>query len=97
MLLQPKSLLLPDVGAAVSILLGFAPPSTLSSESSDKVMIVIYYSINFSGLVFLLLEFPRSVLDNSLLILQLNEVLMPNPFNRPRAVFMLEIDGVEGV
>lgn len=58
---QPKSLLLPDVGAAVSILLGFTPPSTLSSESSEK----------------------------------LNEVLMPNPFDRPRSVFMLEIDGVE--
>lgn len=29
-------------------------------------------------------------------ILQLNEVLMPNPFNRPRAVLMLEVRGVAG-
>ncbi|KAI3706238.1 hypothetical protein L6452_23843 [Arctium lappa] len=59
---ESKSMLTPDVGAVISILLGFAPPSTLSPESSEK----------------------------------LNEVLMPNPFDRPRAVFMLEIDGVEG-
>ncbi|KAI3668758.1 hypothetical protein L1987_88241 [Smallanthus sonchifolius] len=56
---ESKSISLPEVGAAVSILLGFAPPSTLSSASSEK----------------------------------LNEVLMPNPFNRPHAVFFLEIDG----
>ncbi|XP_023763570.1 uncharacterized protein LOC111912052 [Lactuca sativa] len=58
---EPESMLLPDVGAATSILLGVSPPSTLSSASSEK----------------------------------LNEVLMPNPFERPHAVFMLEIDGVE--
>ncbi|KAL4591109.1 hypothetical protein LXL04_004058 [Taraxacum kok-saghyz] len=60
---EPESMLLPDVGAATSVLLGFSPPSSLSSESSQK----------------------------------LNEVLMPNPFDRPRAVFMLEIDGVEDI
>ncbi|KAM0038180.1 hypothetical protein Hdeb2414_s0013g00411821 [Helianthus debilis subsp. tardiflorus] len=54
-----KSMSLPEVGAAVSVLLGFAPPSTLSSASSEK----------------------------------LNEVLLPNPFNRPHAVFFLEITG----
>ncbi|XP_050219003.1 uncharacterized protein LOC126669558 [Mercurialis annua] len=49
-----------EVGAAVSVLLGFAPPATLSAAGSSK----------------------------------LNEVLMPNPFDRPRAVFLLEIAGV---
>ncbi|XP_071713335.1 uncharacterized protein [Rutidosis leptorrhynchoides] len=58
---EPESLLIPDVGAAISILLGFAPPTALSYESSKK----------------------------------LNEVIIPNPFDRPRAVFMLEIDGIE--
>ncbi|KAI3523600.1 hypothetical protein L1887_01848 [Cichorium endivia] len=58
---EPESMLLPDVGAATSILLGFSPPSTLSTASSEK----------------------------------LNEVLIPNPFDRPHSVFMLEIDGVE--
>ncbi|PWA89839.1 type 1 membrane protein [Artemisia annua] len=56
---QSKSMSLPEVGAAISVLLGFAPPSTLSSESSEK----------------------------------LNEVLTANPFNRPHAVFLLEING----
>lgn len=51
-----------DVGAAMSVLLGFAPSPSLSAESSSK----------------------------------LNEVLVPNPFDRPRAVFLLEVKGVEG-
>nr|XP_043634452.1 uncharacterized protein LOC122605560 [Erigeron canadensis] len=55
---EPKSMSLPEVGAAISVLLGFAPPSTLSSMSSEK----------------------------------LNEVLVANPFNRPYAVFSLEIN-----
>lgn len=46
-----------EVAAAVSVLLGFAPPT----DSSSK----------------------------------LNEVLMPNPFDRPRAVLMLEVPGVD--
>ncbi|KAL6971081.1 hypothetical protein U1Q18_030764 [Sarracenia purpurea var. burkii] len=50
-----------EVGAAVSVLLGFAPPPTLSAASSSR----------------------------------LNEVLMPNPFSRPRAVFMLDVRGAE--
>ncbi|KAJ4722960.1 Type 1 membrane protein [Melia azedarach] len=57
---QSHSMLLSEVGAAVSILLGFAPPATLSATGSSK----------------------------------LNKVLMPNPFDRPRAVFMLEVRGV---
>ncbi|WCJ33224.1 hypothetical protein M5689_014599 [Euphorbia peplus] len=52
-----------EVGAAVSVLLGFAPPATLSDAGSSK----------------------------------LNEILVPNPFHRPRAVFMLEITGVSDV
>ncbi|XP_074340657.1 uncharacterized protein LOC141678278 [Apium graveolens] len=51
-----------DVGAAMSVLLGFAPSPFLSADSSFK----------------------------------LNEVLMPNPFDRPRAVFLLEVTGAEG-
>ncbi|PSR84751.1 Sucrose-phosphate synthase [Actinidia chinensis var. chinensis] len=58
---ETNSLLLPEVGAAVSVLLGFAPPATLSAASSSK----------------------------------LNEVLMPNPFDKPRAVFMLDVRGAE--
>nr|APA20112.1 putative type 1 membrane protein [Populus tomentosa] len=54
-----QSMSLQEVGAAVSVLLGFAPSDALSAASSSK----------------------------------LNEVLMPTPFNRPRAVFMLEVTG----
>ncbi|XWS22387.1 hypothetical protein CRYUN_Cryun29cG0029600 [Craigia yunnanensis] len=58
---QSASMLLPEVGAIVSVLLGFAPSITLSAAGSSK----------------------------------LNEVLIPNPFDRPRVVFMLEVDGVD--
>nr|GLL46438.1 uncharacterized protein LOC109152104 [Ipomoea trifida] len=58
---ETASLSLPEVGAAVSVLLGFAPPATLSAESSFK----------------------------------LNEVLAPNPFDRPRTVLLLEVTGAE--
>ncbi|KAE8658453.1 hypothetical protein F3Y22_tig00116971pilonHSYRG00514 [Hibiscus syriacus] len=54
-------MVLPEVGAAVSVLLGFPPPFTLSAAGSSK----------------------------------LNEVLIPNPFDRPRGVFMLEVIGVD--
>ncbi|KAJ7979658.1 Type 1 membrane protein [Quillaja saponaria] len=54
------SLSLQEVSAAVSVLLGFAPPPTLSAAGSSK----------------------------------LNEVLVPNPFNRPRAVVLLEVSGL---
>lgn len=59
---KPDSMSLPEVSAAVSVLLGFAPPAALSAAGSSK----------------------------------LNEVLMPNPFNRPRAVFVLEVRGISG-
>ncbi|GAA0173143.1 hypothetical protein LIER_26820 [Lithospermum erythrorhizon] len=55
------SISLPEISATVSVLLGFAPPSTFSPASSVK----------------------------------LNEVLVPNPFDRPRAAFMLEVTGAE--
>ncbi|OVA01594.1 hypothetical protein BVC80_9073g25 [Macleaya cordata] len=58
---ETGSMLLSDVTAAVSVLLGFAPPASLSAESSSK----------------------------------LNEILLPNPFNRPRAVLMLEVSGTK--
>ncbi|KAJ4835180.1 hypothetical protein Tsubulata_049739 [Turnera subulata] len=54
---------IPEIGAAVSVLLGFVPPATLSAAGSAK----------------------------------LNEVLKPNPFDRPRAVFALEVSGIEGL
>ncbi|XP_061991159.1 uncharacterized protein LOC133709436 [Rosa rugosa] len=57
---KPDSMSLPEVSAAVSVLLGFAPPASLSAAGSSK----------------------------------LNEVLVPNPFNRPRAVFVLEVRGI---
>ncbi|XP_019419954.1 PREDICTED: uncharacterized protein LOC109330274 isoform X1 [Lupinus angustifolius] len=60
---EHPSMSLQEVGAAVSVLLGFAPPSTLSAASSSK----------------------------------LNEVLSPNPFNRPHAVFLLEVNGITGL
>jgi len=56
-----NSISLSEVGAAVSVLLGLAPPASLPPDSSSK----------------------------------LDEVLLPNPFDRPRAVFMLEVRGVE--
>ncbi|OIW13917.1 hypothetical protein TanjilG_31806 [Lupinus angustifolius] len=59
---EHPSMSLQEVGAAVSVLLGFAPPSTISDASSSK----------------------------------LNQVLSPNPFNRPRAVFFLEVNGING-
>ncbi|XP_035548122.1 uncharacterized protein LOC109004054 [Juglans regia] len=58
---EPDSMLPSEVGAAVSVLLGFLPPATLSSAGSSK----------------------------------LNDVLMPNPFDRPRAVFMLDVQGTD--
>ncbi|XP_050895150.1 uncharacterized protein LOC127101746 [Lathyrus oleraceus] len=60
---ENPSILPQEVGAAVSILLVFAPPSTLSASSSSK----------------------------------LNEVLIPDPFNRPRAVFLLEVNRIKGL
>lgn len=35
--MQTGSMLITEVGAAISVLLGFAPPSTLSAASSSKV------------------------------------------------------------
>ncbi|KAI3697079.1 hypothetical protein L6452_29818 [Arctium lappa] len=61
---QSQSLLLPEIGVAISVLLGFSPPLTLSPTSLKKEII-------------------------------LDEVLLPNPFDRPHAVFVLEINGVE--
>ncbi|KAL2923386.1 ATP-dependent helicase/nuclease subunit A [Bienertia sinuspersici] len=51
-----------EIGAALSILLGQAPPPMLSTASSSK----------------------------------LNELLLPNPFDRPHHVFMLEIALAQG-
>ncbi|KAK3122465.1 hypothetical protein QOZ80_8BG0669940 [Eleusine coracana subsp. coracana] len=56
---KDTSMSLNEVSAAVSVLLGFAPPTSLPVHSSA----------------------------------QLNKVLLPNPFHRPRAVFLLQIDG----
>ncbi|KAI5435042.1 hypothetical protein KIW84_021758 [Lathyrus oleraceus] len=55
--------ILPQEVGVVSILLVFAPPSTLSASSSSK----------------------------------LNEFLIPDPFNRPRAVFLLEVNRIKGL
>ncbi|KAL5221514.1 hypothetical protein ABZP36_026227 [Zizania latifolia] len=53
------SMSLDEVSAAISVLLGFSPPASLSAQSSSM----------------------------------LNKVLLPNPFDRPRAAFLLQIDG----
>ncbi|XP_010935972.1 uncharacterized protein [Elaeis guineensis] len=59
---ETNAMSLYEVAAATSVLLGFAPPSLLPSDSSYK----------------------------------LNEVLSPNPFDRPHAVMILEVSGVKG-
>ncbi|XP_077250783.1 putative type 1 membrane protein [Tasmannia lanceolata] len=59
--IESNPISLSEVSAAVSVLLGFAPPPSLPVESSSK----------------------------------LDEVLLPNPFDRPRAVLMLEVKGVK--
>jgi len=56
---QGTSMSLNEVSAAVSVLLGFAPPTALPVLSSS----------------------------------QLNKLLIPNPFDRPRAVFLVQIAG----
>ncbi|CAM0911492.1 unnamed protein product [Alopecurus aequalis] len=56
---QATSMSLDEVSAAVSVLLGFAPPAMLPSHSFAK----------------------------------LDKVLLPNPFDRPRAVFLVQLDG----
>lgn len=60
-LAETDSISLAELSASVSVLLGFAPPSTISAASSSK----------------------------------LNKVLAPNPFDRPHAVFALEVTGIE--
>lgn len=59
---ETNSMLLDEVAAAVSVLLGLAPPSSLPAESSSK----------------------------------LNDVLLPNPFERPDTILLLEVGGVDG-
>ncbi|XP_048546794.1 uncharacterized protein LOC125525832 isoform X3 [Triticum urartu] len=56
---QATSMSLGEVSAAVSVLLGFAPPAILPAPSSAK----------------------------------LNKLLLPNPFDRPRSVFLMQLDG----
>ncbi|KAI0510245.1 hypothetical protein KFK09_010846 [Dendrobium nobile] len=59
---ETNSILLDEVAAAISILLGLAPP-LLPTESSSK----------------------------------LNEVLLPDPFERPSTVFLLEVGRMDGL
>ncbi|WZZ03637.1 hypothetical protein YC2023_089558 [Brassica napus] len=58
---QALPMSLSQVSAAVSALLGFSPPATLTPDGSSK----------------------------------LNKILRPNPFERPRAAFVLEIAGAD--
>ncbi|OEL31935.1 hypothetical protein BAE44_0007046 [Dichanthelium oligosanthes] len=60
---QEASMSLNEVSAIVSVLLGFAPPTSLPALSSS----------------------------------QLNKVLLPNPFDRPHAVFLVQIAGSNGM
>lgn len=57
-MLQQPSLLLEEAGAAVSVLLGFAPPSTLPAASSSKVLEIIsdvLFSLHYSCYIIFLL------------------------------------------
>lgn len=86
---------LPEVAAAVSVLLGFAPPSTLSASGSSKVLDCL---ISFAEVFVVNYVCGRKVLIMLLVpFLQLNGMLMPNPLDRPRSVFMLEIRGAHGL
>jgi hypothetical protein len=60
---QGTSMSFNEVSAAVSVLLGFAPPAALPVLSSS----------------------------------QLNKLLIPNPFDRPGAVFLVQIAGSNGM
>ena len=88
-------MLLSEVGAAVSVLLGFAPPATLSAAGSSKAS-VITSVINTTSVIPLPHSDPFALSKFLMSLLQLNEILMPNPFNRPRAVFLLDVRGAEG-
>lgn len=87
---QIGSMALSEVGAAVSVLLGFAPPVTLSASSSLKVGKLNLVVAN-------LLNIKQIVHHQYSYWLQLNEVLVPNPFDRPRSVVILEVTGAEGM
>lgn len=88
---QAASMSLDQVSAAVSVLLGFAPPPSLPAQSSSKVL---QPSIPF------LYMSPATLLNpfiNFSYPCQLDKLLLPNPFDRPRAVFLLQIDGFHGM
>lgn len=55
-----------------------------------------FYLYNFKPLFFVSCLVDVSLKKLFFCFSQLNEVLVPNPFNRPRAVFMLEVRGVGG-
>ncbi|XP_042375437.1 uncharacterized protein LOC121969406 [Zingiber officinale] len=56
-----NSLSMHEVAATLSVLLGFAPSSSLLPDSADEI----------------------------------NKILLPNPFDRPHAIYMMQISGIE--
>lgn len=81
-------MLLYEVAATISVLLGFAPPSSLPADSS--------YKVHSEANLFILNFVTVKLWHFGPLHSQLNEVLAPNPFDRPHAVMILEVSGVEG-
>jgi renin receptor len=63
-----------------------------SSDSTAEKILILFPEV--VGAVSVLLGVPPPILASSSSD-KLNEVLMPNPFDRPRAVFMLEVNGVK--
>lgn len=55
---QSRSMSLLEVSAAVSVLLGFAPPASLSADGSSKVIKILccFLSLSFSAFVFCVLS-----------------------------------------
>ena len=86
---------LSEVSASVSALLGFAPPSTLTADGSSKVFFFTTLLIFLS--LYSWLKSCYLIILFFVLLLQLNKILKPNPFERPRAAFVLEIAGADGM
>lgn len=93
---QSELVTIPDVAAAVSVLLGFPPSESVSASSASKVwrMHMRGYGYKYKPFDFnLFLLFAVTIFT---LYYQLNDILAPSPFSRPRAVLLLEITGGNG-
>lgn len=89
-------MLLSDVGVLVLVLVGFAPPISLPAESSSKVKWMMAHEKSFFLGVSQVFFWKSMILTYTLVYLQLNEVLLSNPFDRPHATIVLEVQGTKG-